>query len=103
MICYGYGTKLCPFTSGRGLNGEQTISSFRSLATSIESIYLVEASPALRDKQKQLLCGESPLEETGIGFRSTSKYSKIPITWCEDIRFIPDSAYPLTSRIGCIA
>lgn len=53
-------------------------------------MYLVEASPALRDKQKHLLCGDTPLSEIDIGFRSTSKYSNIPITWCEDIRFVPN-------------
>ena len=67
----------------------QTLNSFKPLASSIESVYLVEASPALRDTQKQLLCGDSPLEEIDIGFRSTSKYSRVPITWCEDIRFVP--------------
>ena len=58
--------------------------------TSIESVYLVEASPALRDRQKQLLCGDAPLEEIDIGFRSTSKYARVPVTWCEDIRFVPN-------------
>lgn len=73
-----------------GLTGEQTTSNFKRLAASIESVYLVEASSALRDKQKQLLCGNAPLEEIDIGFRSTSKYSNVPITWCEDIRFVPN-------------
>ena len=77
---------------------EQTISNFKSLATSIESVYLVEASPALRDKQKQLLCGDAPLEETGLGFQSTSKYSGVPITWCEDIRFVPNGIISFPER-----
>ena len=58
--------------------------------SSIDSVYLVEASPALRDTQKQLLCGDAPLDGTDIGFRSTSKYSGVPVTWCEDIRFVPN-------------
>ena len=58
--------------------------------SSIESVYLVEASPTLRDSQKQLLCGDAPLEEIDIGFRSTSKYARVPVTWCEDIRFVPN-------------
>ena len=58
--------------------------------SSIESVYLVEASPTLRDSQKQLLCGDSALEEIDIGFRSISKYARVPVTWCEDIRFVPN-------------
>jgi len=60
------------------------------LASSIESVYLVEASPCLREKQRQLLCGGAPLEEIDIGYQSISKYSQIPVTWCEDIRFVPN-------------
>ena len=72
------------------LTAEQTLSNFKPLVSSIESVYLVEASPPLRDSQKQLLCGDAPLEEIDIGFRSTSKYARIPVTWCEDIRFVPN-------------
>ncbi|KAK3171876.1 hypothetical protein OEA41_003960 [Lepraria neglecta] len=68
----------------------RTISNFKPLASSIESVYLVEASPALREAQKQLLCEDASLDEIDIGFRSTSKYSRLPITWCEDIRFVPN-------------
>ncbi|MCJ1449888.1 hypothetical protein MMC28_000216 [Mycoblastus sanguinarius] len=68
----------------------RTVSNFKALAASVESVYLVEASPALRNIQKQLLCGDAPLEEIDVGFRSTSKYVKLPITWCEDIRFVPN-------------
>ena len=75
---------------------KQTVSRFKSLATAIESIYLVEASKALRDKQKQLLCGVSPLEEIDVGFRSISKHFNVPIIWCEDIRFVPSRMYLLS-------
>ncbi|KAI4272728.1 MAG: hypothetical protein L6R38_006532 [Xanthoria sp. 2 TBL-2021] len=37
----------------------RTVSTFKSLASSIENIYLVEASPSLRAAQKDLLCGHS--------------------------------------------
>ena len=66
--------------------------------SSIESVYLVEASPALRDTQRQLLCGDAPIEEIDIGFRSTSKYSSVPVTWCEDIRFVPNGRFCLISQ-----
>jgi NADH dehydrogenase [ubiquinone] 1 alpha subcomplex assembly factor 7 len=59
------------------------------MASSIEAVYLVEASPALRDAQKNLLCGDAPMTETSIGHQSTSKYANLPIIWTENIRFIP--------------
>ncbi|MCJ1281326.1 hypothetical protein MMC26_000645 [Xylographa opegraphella] len=68
----------------------RTIRNFKPLAASIECVYLVEASPSLRNKQKQLLCGDEPMEEIDIGFRSRSKYSDLPVIWCEDIRFVPN-------------
>ncbi|MCJ1431010.1 hypothetical protein MMC27_000360 [Xylographa pallens] len=68
----------------------RTIRNFKPLAASIEAVYLVEASPSLRNKQKQLLCGDEPIEEIDIGFRSRSKYSNLPVIWCEDIRFVPN-------------
>ncbi|KAL8751853.1 MAG: hypothetical protein Q9184_005926, partial [Pyrenodesmia sp. 2 TL-2023] len=55
-----------------------------------ENVYLVEASPALRNAQKKLLCGDAPLEETGAGHRSISKHARLPITWYEDIRLVPN-------------
>ncbi|MCJ1225230.1 hypothetical protein MMC12_001879 [Toensbergia leucococca] len=70
----------------------RTIQTFKPLASSIESIYLVEASPSLRETQKELLCGaDVPVEEIDIGFRSKSRYSGLPIIWCEDIRFVPNN------------
>jgi hypothetical protein len=57
----------------------------------LEEFADAEASKALVDQQKKLLCGdEEPLEEIDIGYRCKSKYGEIPITWCEDIRFVPN-------------
>ncbi|KAI9750924.1 MAG: hypothetical protein M4579_006247 [Chaenotheca gracillima] len=67
----------------------RTIRNFKPLQSSIEAVYLVESSPVLREAQKQLLCGDAPMEETSDGFRSRSKYSDLPVVWCEDIRFVP--------------
>ncbi|TKA65569.1 hypothetical protein B0A49_06745 [Cryomyces minteri] len=68
----------------------RTIRNFKPLASAIEAIYLVEASPSLRQAQHELLCGDAPLEETDIGFQSTSKYAPdLKIIWCEDVRFVP--------------
>ena len=63
------------------------------MAESIEAVYMVEASPALRDAQKQLLCGDAPMIETETGFKSTSKYAGIPIMWTENMRFVPSGKF----------
>ena len=68
----------------------QTVSNFKQLASSIESVYMVESSPALKETQRKLLCGDAPFDRVDDGVRSTSKYSGVPITWCEDIRLVPN-------------
>ncbi|KAA8650499.1 uncharacterized protein ATNIH1004_003186 [Aspergillus tanneri] len=77
---------------GRKRSGVQLMETFRNFKTftsSIEGIYLVEASPTLREVQKRLLCGDAPMEETDVGHRSTSKYFDVPVVWVEDIRLLP--------------
>lgn len=60
------------------------------MVASIDAIYMVEASPELREAQKKLLCGEdAQLTESKIGFHSTSKYSNLPIVWTETIQSVP--------------
>lgn len=60
------------------------------MASAIEAVYLVEASPSLREAQHKLLCGGQKLEETDIGHQSYSKYSpELKIIWCEDVRLLP--------------
>lgn len=72
---------------------DQTIRNFKPLASAIEAVYMVEASPSLRNAQHKLLCGDNPLEDIDIGYRSKSKYtSDLDIIWCEDIRFVPKDA-----------
>ncbi|PWY64276.1 hypothetical protein BO70DRAFT_347187 [Aspergillus heteromorphus CBS 117.55] len=68
----------------------RTFRNFKSFTTSLEAIYLVEASGTLREVQKKLLCGEgAAMEETEIGWRCTSKYFDVPVVWVEDIRLLP--------------
>jgi NADH dehydrogenase [ubiquinone] 1 alpha subcomplex assembly factor 7 len=69
----------------------RTVNVFKPLMDAVDGIYLVEASPTLRESQKQLLCGDSEMEEIEFGFTSTSKYSGKPIFWYEDIRHVPKS------------
>jgi hypothetical protein len=59
------------------------------MSSAIEAVYLVEASPALRETQQKLLCGDATMTETSIGHQSISKYANIPIIWTENIRSIP--------------
>ncbi|KAF2795266.1 DUF185-domain-containing protein [Melanomma pulvis-pyrius CBS 109.77] len=68
----------------------RTISTFKAFARSIESIYLVEASPHLRKQQAKLLSGTEELEEAELGWKSPCKHLlDCDIIWCEDIRFLP--------------
>lgn len=64
------------------------------MAASIEAVYLVEASPSLREAQRKLLCGDAPMEETSIGHRCISKYASVPIVWTENLRFVPSGKFP---------
>ncbi|KAL8699506.1 MAG: hypothetical protein Q9201_005970 [Fulgogasparrea decipioides] len=88
-----HGVEIIEVGPGRGTLMDdilRTVSSFKNLASSVENVYLVEASPSLRAAQKDLLCGDSVLEEVPTGYRSISKHADLPITWCEDIRFVPN-------------
>ncbi|KAL8663415.1 MAG: hypothetical protein Q9202_003934 [Teloschistes flavicans] len=89
-----HGVEIIEVGPGRGTLMDdilRTVSTFKSLASSVENIYLVEASPSLRTAQKNLLCGEDrAFEEVPAGHRSFSKYANLSITWCEDIRFVPN-------------
>jgi NADH dehydrogenase [ubiquinone] 1 alpha subcomplex assembly factor 7 len=68
----------------------QTIQSFPPLANTIENVYLVEASPLLREKQHQLLCGENALDHTDYGFSSVSKYARnLRIHWFSELSDLP--------------
>jgi hypothetical protein len=68
------------------------LKNFKSFASSIETIYLVEASAPLREIQKNVLCGpETVVEELDLGYRGRHKHTGAPIVWVEDIRLLPYS------------
>lgn len=74
-------------------NVYQTINHFKDMAQSIDAIYMVEASPKLREAQKKLLCGEdAPMTESKVGYHSTCKSTNLPIVWTETINSIPAGA-----------
>ncbi|KAK8169734.1 putative S-adenosyl-L-methionine-dependent methyltransferase-domain-containing protein [Phyllosticta citrichinensis] len=86
------GIQLMEVGPGRGTLMDdilRTIRNFKPFSSLIETVYLVEASPSLRDAQQKLLCGDNPMKETEIGNESVSKYSDIRIVWTEDIRLVP--------------
>lgn len=71
---------------------QQTLGIFKSLSSTIGAVYLIEASPFLREAQRKLLCGpESVFEPIENGDKCTSKYG-YPIIWYKDFSFIPSSA-----------
>lgn len=68
----------------------QATRNFKSFASSIEVVYLVEASDSLRQAQKQVLCGDAAMEEIDIGYRSTSEHLGVPVVWVNHIRSVPN-------------
>lgn len=60
------------------------------MASSIESVYMVEASKELRETQRNLLCGpEAQTSQSKIGTQAASKYDGKPIVWAETMKSIP--------------
>ncbi|KAK2014696.1 DUF185-domain-containing protein [Colletotrichum eremochloae] len=89
------GVELIEVGPGRGTLMDdmlRTIQNFKGLAQSIDAIYMVEASPQLREAQKNLLCGpDAPMTESKVGYHSVCKYTHLPIVWTETIKSIPKS------------
>ncbi|KAL8692344.1 MAG: hypothetical protein Q9224_003979, partial [Gallowayella concinna] len=74
----------------------KTISSFKSLASSIENIFLVEASPSLRNAQKNLLCGDTALEEVPF-------FDALPIHAFQSVPPSPTPSQTLSTPTGPIS
>ena len=89
----GSGVQLMELGPGRGsLMGDilRTLRNFKTMASALETIYLVESSPSLRAKQHSVLCGDEPMDKHEIGFKSKSKHlPTTSIIWTEDLNFIP--------------
>ncbi|PNH39362.1 hypothetical protein VD0004_g7507 [Verticillium dahliae] len=88
------GVELIELGPGRGTLMDdilRTVQNFKEFANSIDAIYMVEASPTLREAQKNLLCGpDAPMTESKIGHHSISKYGNIPIIWTGVVKAIPE-------------
>ncbi|KAK2002169.1 hypothetical protein LX36DRAFT_652537 [Colletotrichum falcatum] len=89
------GVELIEVGPGRGTLMDdmlRTIQNFKGMAHSIDAIYMVEASPQLREAQKNLLCGpDAPMTESEDGYHSVCKYMNLPIVWTETIKSIPQN------------
>ncbi|KAG9231862.1 S-adenosyl-L-methionine-dependent methyltransferase [Amylocarpus encephaloides] len=88
------GVELVEIGPGRGTLMDdmlRTMQNFPAMAEAIKYVYMVEASPALREAQRKLLCGDAPMIKTPIGHKSMSKYNDIQVIWVENIRDV-DSA-----------
>lgn len=68
----------------------RTLQRFPALASSVDAVYMVEASKELREAQQGLLCGKgAPSTETEIGRQSKTKHGGISIVWTDSIKSIP--------------
>ncbi|KAL3965328.1 hypothetical protein ACCO45_002332 [Purpureocillium lilacinum] len=87
------GVQLIEVGPGRGTLMDdvlRTVQRFPAMASAVDSVFMVEASRALRDAQKTLLCGpDAPSTESKVGYHSTGKHLGKPIVWTETIKSIP--------------
>ncbi|KAK2612974.1 hypothetical protein QQS21_001085 [Conoideocrella luteorostrata] len=90
------GVQLIEVGPGRGTLMDdvlRTVARFPAMADSIEGIFMVEASPELRDTQKQLLCGpDAQFTKCDAGSQSNGKHIRKPIVWAESLKSIPVEA-----------
>ncbi|KAK9455276.1 S-adenosyl-L-methionine-dependent methyltransferase [Dipodascopsis uninucleata] len=84
--------RLIELGPGRGTLMADMITAFQSFpyfAPTINEISMVDASPTLRQKQHETLCGNAQLEKVGFGYQSKTK-AGIPIVWYETLKDIPN-------------
>ncbi|KAF1813055.1 DUF185-domain-containing protein [Eremomyces bilateralis CBS 781.70] len=90
------GIQLIELGPGRGTLMDdllRTVRQFKPIADRIESIYMVEASPPLREKQQRLLCDSQDVKETEAGFEGISKHLPgAKIVWCDQLKDVPKDA-----------
>jgi NADH dehydrogenase [ubiquinone] 1 alpha subcomplex assembly factor 7 len=75
----------------------RTIKNCQEMATSMDAVYMVEASSSLRKSQKQLLCG-APLAAEQDSYQGYCKHTNTPIFWVEHLRSVPHGK--LSLRFG---
>lgn len=93
------GVQLIEFGPGRGTlmsDMLRTASQFKAFAGAIDEVWLVEAGHALREKQRETLCGEETTmvekhDETGRWWETPSKFGNTVVKWVEDAILLPES------------
>lgn len=70
-----------------------------TISSDLKSVYMIETSPSLREKQKKQLCGDALMEKTDNGYKSRSKYTDIPIIWCKHLDLVPKGRTELKHSI----
>ena len=73
----------------------RTISQFKAFIGAVEEVWLVEAGEALREKQRDTLCGDGThlLQKEEQGKRwweAKSKFGDVTVKWVEDIVMLPE-------------
>ncbi|GAB0137417.1 hypothetical protein EsDP_00005682 [Epichloe bromicola] len=90
------GVQLIEVGPGRGTLMDdmlRTIRRFPAMADSIEHVFMVEASPQLRDAQKKLLCGpDAQFTQCDFGVQSNGRHIGKPVVWAESLKSIPIEA-----------
>ena len=91
------GVQLVELGPGRGTlmsDVLRTTSQFKTFNTAIEEVWLVEAGEALREKQRDSLCGDgSPMiekdEDGKRWWQAKSRFGDTTVKWVEDIVMLP--------------
>lgn len=65
--------------------------SFKDFSNALTDIYMIEASPSLREAQREKLCGSASLNAIDGGYMSMTKWGA-PIYWFESAKEIPRSS-----------
>jgi NADH dehydrogenase [ubiquinone] 1 alpha subcomplex assembly factor 7 len=97
------GVQLIEYGPGRGtLMSDilRTASQFKAFSNAIAEVWLIEAGPALREKQREVLCGEGSSmvekqDESGKWWETPSKFGGVTVKWVEDAILLPQ-AQPTT-------
>ena len=76
----------------------RTISQFNAFIGAVEDVWLVEAGEALREKQKDTLCGSGSSlikkDENGkVWWEAKSHFGNVTVKWIEDVVMLPGQTH----------
>lgn len=97
------GVNLIELGPGRGTlmaDVLRTLGRFPEMRSAVERVYLVEASPGLREKQGRVLCGGEGIVKLGDGSgwrgKAREEFGGMEVVWVEDFELIPKGNYIIT-------